>query len=701
VNPDLLVLVASLEFALAVVAIWRGFQMEFVVLFVLLLLRDPHAPAAPAVLVPGAIAYVSTVLWRIAQIPTRLRTRVLVWLVRHGIGDVDLLGIWPRTPIVIAAATSLAVLMPDTLTLVALVALVVATVSTSPEWRRGWFGERPDFGAPIEGLTLVASGLALGLTGLFLLLFGAIGWADPAAAKEVLPQLLIVQIAVGLFPLTALTAAAPFVAGAAGAGAATALPLRRVLLALMVVLFSIAIDVLWLGKPLGRGDLEWAEVLGVAAIVIALIASINVALYLQPHRVSAELVRRLDRRWLVEVVRLYGDPYSPWLVADRFPDIERLLYIAATKESDIRLFRATLVDILERLHPIAHNAPVARAEIGLDAYFARALAALLEDAGRQGKGWVLDALIRFRGQLTDYLSAHGAAQQVPALLERTGFADPPAGMQLNARILEVGLAFSLSEPGQFAIGQMSAYAERRLAALPDPTGVYEIDPAAPVAFQPEHPAQKAADGIEGFIESLRRWADDAADAGRFPIGESIAFALARLSRESRDLASANWAGWLAHKASFAAYIVAVRGVRAGQLWFEVPDHMSDADAANPSHARAMERLGYWVPLTVASCASVASYMLVTDTAMLALGWLSSFPEEAAALGAAIEYIKMRQQALPPSAERALVLRECDRRLEQVRSQTGAHRDDYDAAKATALVWLQHEIDVPGPGGEVY
>src|SRR5207248_7556144 len=167
--------------------------------------------------------------------------------------------------VLIAAALSLVLVTPSAFSVAAAVLLALATVATSWEWRHDLGGP------PMLVLTIGACALVLGLGGLLTLAVGMAGWADPLLAKDVLPQVVGVQIALGLLPLTVLTVALPLVAGAAGAGAAAILPGGKAVGALGILLVSIGLDLRLLGSQVGAGDVEWAEMLAAAAIGLALL----------------------------------------------------------------------------------------------------------------------------------------------------------------------------------------------------------------------------------------------------------------------------------------------------------------------------------------------------------------------------------------------------------------------------------------------
>ncbi len=260
-----------------------------------------------------------------------------------------------------------------------------------------------------------------------------------------------------------------------------------------------------------------------------------------------------DAAWLDEVARTYQEPYQPWLGPDPFRDLERLLYIAATKESDIRLFNATLQDLHERLGVlVSRRAPTdpPRVELGLDEYLARVLSALVQEAARQGKGWVLESLVWSRDQLSDRVVEGGGPRTPPVArryIERTMLDAPPSGLQMLGRILEAAIDSALDEEGRLAAIRFGRYADEHLNALPDPTGVYDIDPNAQIRYDPDAPAQQAAYGLEEVLGKMQRWADRAAELGRSSIADSLASAVSMLANSSRDLADPRWAGWLSKR----------------------------------------------------------------------------------------------------------------------------------------------------------
>ncbi len=703
-NPDILVAIAVVEFGLALLAFLRGYRIELLVIFVMVLLLRPHDLGPLPLIVAGVAGYVASALWRLVQLPSRAQARLRSWLYRRGYERA--FDRSPRTPVLIAGGTSLVLIIPDLFSVAALVGLVVATAASSFEWRRDRFAP------PTRGMTIAASANVLGLAAILAVAIGAVSWTTPGSGKELLPQLILVQISLGLLPLTILTFATQFVAGAAGAGAAFVLPWSRVAGAVALVLASIAYDVYLLGSSQHDGDLEWAELIAVVAVGTSLLTAAAATYYLRPRRVAAALVRRLDATWLDEVARKYQEPYQPWLDPDPFRDLERLLYIAATKESDIRLLNATLQDLEERLAVlVSRRAPTdpPRVEVGLDEYLARVLSALVQEAARQGKGWVLESLVWFRDRLPDRVVEGGSPRTPPVArryIERTMLDAPPSGLQLIGRILEAAIESGLDEEGRLAAIRFGRYAEEHLNILPDPTGIYDIDPGAQIRYDPDAPAQKAAHGLEAVLGKMQRWADRAADLDRSSIAESLARAVSMLSSSSRDMADPRWAKWLSRHAALAAYSIASKGVRKQRLWYDVPTRMSKFTRANASHVASLEGMSFWTPFTVATCAPVADYMLVVSATMLALSWVDEFLPEAAAMGAALEYVRQRQLELPATDERWVVVRELDQRLQQLRGAVAARANEYDTEKAPFAARLQQELGprpfaAPRGGGEVF
>jgi hypothetical protein len=680
-----------------VLVLVRARTQEFVFLLAMVLALRPHEVAPAPLLIAGTAGYVGSVIWRVVQLNWRWLTRIRFWLYRRG-HEMPVRQS-PRTPVVIAGGTSLFLLVPDWFSLIALAGLVLATAVTSSEWRRARFGP------PIRGMTAAASANVLGLAWLVAVAGSALLWVAPSSAADVLPQLVGVQIALGLLPLTALTFATQFVAGAAGAGATSVLPWWRVGAVIAFVLASIAYDFYLLGSAVRPGDLEWAETIAFVAIGTSILASVDVTYFLRPGHVARALVGRLDVPWLDEVARKYQEPYQPWLGPDPFRDIERLLYIAATRESDIRLFNRTVQDLEERLRILAQRRQPSeppRVEVGLDEYLARALSALLDDAARQRKGWVLESLIWFREQISDYV-VEGEPRTPPSrpFIERTSFGDPPSGLQLLGRILESAIEGGLEDEGRRAVFRIAQYVEQRLPSLPDPSGVWDIDPAAEVKFQADAPAQHASDAIEDVLRKLQGWADDAARKDRDAIGDTLADAVAAIAGASRELTDARWAGWLAREGVSTSYRIALEGVRKQRLWYEPPTRHQEYTRTNPSHVAVVEAMSFWTPFTLATCAPVASYMLVVDATMLGLAWIKEFPQEAGAIAAALEYIKRRRQHLPVTNETAIVIREIDGRLNQLRAGVGPHGDTFEQTRAQFFERLKRELEpAPEGGGEV-
>ncbi len=160
------------------------------------------------------------------------------------------------------------------------------------------------------------------------------------------------------------------------------------------------------------------------------------------------------------------------------------------------------------------------------------------------------------------------------------------------------------------------------------------------------------------------------------------------------------------EAALAAYSIALKGVRKQHLWYDVPSRMRDFTRANASHVASLEGMAFWTPFTVATCAPVADYMLIVNATMLALSWVGEFLPEAAAMGAALEYVQRRQLQLPATDERSIVVREVERRLQQLRAAVTARASEYDTEKAAFAARLQRELE-PQPmparpgGGEIF
>jgi hypothetical protein len=704
VNANVLFAVALIELALALFAMRWRLQMEFMVVFATALMIGTH-PVAPAPLLIAAVAgYAASVVWRVIQVPTRPQQQAKLWLFRHGYDPG--IGMSPRAPIVMAAAASAALLVPDAWSLVALLGFVAVTVWDSVEWQRQR-GPGSRMGYPLGAMSVAAVANVPGLALLLAVAGGTLTWADPTAAKEVLPQLVATQIALGLLPLTALSFAASFVVSSAGVGAIRALPWKTTGFVLFFVLLSISYDLVQLGSTTRQGDLEWLELVGLVAILTSLVASVYVTYYLRLGRIATALVRRVDMAWLDEVARKYQEPYQPWFGPDPLRDIERFLYFAATRESDIRMFEATLQELVERMRFVAQrrapkNDP--RLEFGLDEHFAHTFQALIDEAAKQRKGWVLESLIWFRGQVTEWVieNGPGAPHAARPHLQRTAYLDPPSGLQLLGRIVEAAIENGLEEEGQRGVARFARYAQERISGLPDPTGVFDIDPDPNAHFQADAPAYQVASAIESVLQTLRRWAERAADQHCEEVGETVALSLSWLVSHAADLPDPRWARWLANEVVSAALMTAIAGLPTRKLWFAVPARHVDFTAQNASHAAVVDAMSFWVPYSIAKCAPVADFGLVMDAATLARELMPGFIDVAAAIGAALEWTRERRRDLPATDDDVFVLRELDRRLARLREAAGARVGEYDQARQAFLERLRKELGAAQPpaGGAV-
>jgi hypothetical protein len=694
------VVVVIAEALLLVATFRRRRSRENVLLIPLALAIGGLQFAIPPIAVAAAIGYAASVIWRVAEV-AGLNFRILIALRKRGI-DVGWRP-WFVPPIVVTGAICLALAKLGAVSALALIVFLVLSWQLPLLAPRGW-PKRQIIEVTAYAVEPVAI-LAVVLT----VATGYVQWANPALAKDVLPQVIAVQVALGLIPLTLLTFAAQFIVGSSGVSAYVVLPYRRTLAAIAVVVASIGWDIVLLGAGSGPGDIELAQMFAAVAIATALLASLVSLGYLRLERTALALVGRLDRRWLRAVGHRYQDRLADRIPNDPFGPVERLLYIAATRDSDIRLFRSTVGHLYERLRDLVQvegpTGQIRRLEVAMDEYLALALPALVQDVAKERKTWALQTLVSLRHALEDdWLVPLGATPEAvgPRYLERTFFDNPPSGLQFYGLIAEQSLESGMDHLGWETVIRVAAFSEKALMALPDPTGVHDIDPAAPIVYQGDAPAQHAADGIDSLLSHLSSWAKAAAETGRAEMLHSVAFALKGLTDQTLQLEDARWTGWIAARTARVAYEVATLGIAHGQDAYSVPAEHRHLSATRDVDREFVNSVTVWSALSVASSATVVSWSLLASTAVLAMSWLPDFLEEAAFLAASIEYLREKLGQLPATPERSYLIEWCDRRLNQVCSNTKGREADFDAARTRAVDRLRGELEPPiGGGGEVH
>lgn len=573
-----------------------------------------------------------------------------------------------------------------------LVAAALSFAVLLPSIRRAWIGHESHVPAVRALFAIAASGLIS--IGLSAVAFQA-HWVSVREA-EVLQQLVAVQLVFGAVPLTILALVAQVSVSTYGPRAYTTLPFGRFLIGIVAVGTSISLDLYFLGtRTVEPGLAELLEILVFAVAIAAGASAVSAIWALDEARIARALVTRLDRDWLDFVERQHENPYQPVPAdfVDHFAAIERMLYIAVTRDSDIRRTRRILALLLERFDdlgaqramPRRFGAPPAiEAELAahddarrlelegaIDAYVARRLAPLVVDVARERKAWALESVVEFRREMsgTALCRRPAEAANAAAALGRSRLGEPPLTMKVYDVVIREAIEHGLDEVVSKALLAANHAADRALTDLPDPTGMWDIDPNAPVEYRHDHPAQVAADGLEGYLEWMVAVGNLAQKKKRPEVLEAIASQLRFFKGSVRKVADARWVRWLLGQVGLPTWQIARAGRSLGVLayWppfgFDTPNPADSRDQAYTQHE------AYWMPAVLVSTVDFINQYVVTQAGLLAYHMLPSFVDEAASIAAALEVIRTHIDSLSAkSPDQRVVRKELDSRLQQIRSR---------------------------------
>jgi hypothetical protein len=376
------------------------------------------------------------------------------------------------------SVAAIAAVRPSAATATLLVVVLVRDRRTFEFWRHH------DAGRYVlsVGRALVVALLATAATST---VTGVVAWVGDNSAGTVLTQLIAIELVLGVIPLAAAATAVQVAAGRVSLAAVRTLRVDAyVTWPISLVVVALALDMVLL--PIANGfNAQMAALVGAIAIATALVHAREMILGLDTGALGAMAVRRLSLRWLQAVRSAYDEHGSAQLIpGDPFATVERLL-VLATAEHDARGFDELVARLLDRIDLLAgrrvwitadieREGVTAEDEVVLDDYLARRLRALIQHAGSDGEGWVLDALRAARrqfspGQTTWTTSPaggrSGSPRFAPALLARAAWAGP-TGTRLVTEIARAGIHGAQRDTTREAIRALGHYWERVVEGLP-------------------------------------------------------------------------------------------------------------------------------------------------------------------------------------------------------------------------------------------
>jgi hypothetical protein len=630
-------------------------------------------PPGPAwLLFTGLVAYVASFFWRVLDPALHHRQAWALARSRDHPRDPDK----GHTSALVVATVSVPLIAPSPPTVAfAAFALAVLRLDGALRFRS----------AQLTGAWLAAIALAALL---FATAAGDVAWVEQATV-EPLGQLVAIQLALGLAPLSLALLSAQLLAGWLGLRGQTVLPWRWVFAALSATVVSIAISVVLASRRnLAAVELQLAEVAAALVLVASLGAAAIVQQRIQPDYVVRTLVNRLTSDWLTAVVREVDVNWGRVRrAADPFLSIESFLRSAAMREGANYDFRLAVEHVVGRIHELtprmverwpAGTAPdAASIELALDHYLATELRALIEELARHKVHWALDDL----RDLRHFLEPDVRADDKPPALLRGGYAVRPGGYGFYSSIVRAALENRLPDEAQSGIYSVMRYVERVIAHLPDPVGLDLDYTEAYPGPTPSEAARETESALQAHTWRLRDWARQS--AGDIEVLHALARAAASLIDGACALTDVRWAFWIVQDASLVAAEIARVGAGSRVLALETPARYITWDRANPVHQRVVPYLATHHARVLEQVAQIVEWKTVVDSAMLALDWGPAFVEEAAGIAVSLDRVAELQASMPPDENRAQASAQIPGRIAQIREHMGAERNRFDEVFSAA------------------
>lgn len=510
-------------------------------------------------------------------------------------------------------------------------------------------------GSQFEPRALVpAAGLLFGAT-LLSIVLGEVDWVS-SPSQELIGLLASGQLLLGVIPITVAGAIAPLLVGWLGLRGIAAVPRGWLVLSLVALLASVAIDIGLLGmRAIPSHTAVLAETLSLLVLLLAGLTIVQIFELLDPERVLHRLVQRLDDTW-VQRVRSRGQHGATAFPSDPFDAIERLLITAALRDRDRALFAQALQQLLRRIDALAFESvandasvrgPNPELEADLDLYITGRLGALLVDGIAARLRWVSIDLLAFRAALEPARRYFGGrfpraatGYSGPALLTRgTGIRELPPGFTFYGLIANLAIRYGSDDDASDAFRAICRQLERTLQTVPSiETSMMLSGDTTP------GPADHFAWDFDGILRVLMRLSEDAASRQMKESLRQLGWGLASLIEQAVKLDDERWAASLIQTIGSAASSVAAAGAAIGARAYRVPQPPDALFGGGELTCRLAEPLAAAVELAMLNAPQdVVGGVSVLEVSWLVEGMSKSCPSAAGALAASHLYVARRYQ----------------------------------------------------------
>ncbi len=549
---------------------------------------------------------------------------------------------------------------------------------------------------PLELTSFFWAAAILDAQALVLLGSDRLNWVG-VAHTDALGQLIVIQLALDVIPVTIALAAAQLAINWLGVRAALAIPIAGVGTALGGAVVSIAIDVLLLGtSALSPYQLRLAEVLAVLTTALAFLAIAQLIKALEPEAINIRLTRRLNHDWLEEVRYGHTSFGQRHIHRDRFDAVERVLHQVALSEGDSQITQDLVLRLEERIrqvgklhtsvaNDIEERGPDKQLESSLDSYLAARLQPLIDELASGEVLWALDQLLQLRRSLEPSRAkriATGATayrlQELPAPASFSrSVEDLPTGLLFYATVASAGVSNRIDAVAASAFNRSRAYLRRALSDLPPSETVSRVS-GVPHATQVFTEGDDFAMTLEHYLRQIEAWAGECAEHSLPSAMRMLAWTLEEPLMAAAT-AEASWARWLSRTAMPAISRTARLADRAGMRVYLPSRYAFPLDKTNPAHVEVAGAIDDWVPEIIVGLKHY-DWFVRHDALDMAESLAPLFPVTSGRLSAAVAVA----ETAALSAGGKLPEEGTPRIIADVRKDCGARSVDFDRAYVSAL-----------------
>jgi hypothetical protein len=486
---------------------------------------------------------------------------------------------------------------------------------------------------------------------------GGIRWTTSDQVPQAIPQVIAIQLALTVVPLTLAGIASQVVIAWMGFRGTQAIPLWWIVSAFVAAICSLGVDV-WLVASTSVPPLaiEQAETMAVLVVTSAGLAVAILYLDLAPERIVMRAVHRLNIEWLEWVVGTNGPGimFPGAVPRDRFYPLERLMYLSAIREGEVQLFSDLVTRFTDRIEALGNESTAAggiaerrlpiSTEAALDVYLAQTLSSMLADAGRLRRDWPLGLVIRLRrsleGSRERTIALTGSLSRVESL--RTNFEftrgawDLPAGEHLYAAVTSIATVNGLEDTAASAARGFIGIMLRTLESPPPADNAMEFgNPPLPGNL-----LQAQADGFAAAhgqcFRAIRSFGLDGVTAQQPRFTRELARSIASIIDRAAELQDANWAEWFLREACSEADSLVASAAGNGFLAYYVPlQYGPRLLTSDPVQRQIAATVSDSIVNALATVRGLANVLLVLGAASFAQRLMPNFPEEAAYVCAAL------------------------------------------------------------------